>query len=146
MRQYAADEVLITWTGLDLNEGLVPGSFLAFRRNSPNYTYRPNGMGGRVRIRNSDTSGEVDLQIINGSKLHQRLCQIALADYLTAALTGPMLIQDLSTKERWVLRGAGLLTEPDDQRAIIQMPIVWTWSFTSIQHQPNASNNNVIGS
>lgn len=146
MRQYAAEDVLISWTGLDLREGLVPGSFLVFRRSSPNYTYRQNGMGGRIRIRNTDKSGELDLQILNGSKTHQRLCQLALADYLTAAITGPMVIQDLSTKERWVLRGAGLVTEPDDQRAIVQVPIVWTWNFTSIQHQPNASNQNVVGS
>jgi len=146
MRQYVPGEVQISWFGLDLTEGLSQGSFLKFRRNKSTWTWLPNGLGGGVRMHTKDRSGEVDLEIETASRTHQELLTLASADNITGHITGPMIISDLNTRERFSLRGAFILTEPDEQRSNQSLPITWTWAFISINHSPNLRDLNVVGS
>ena len=145
MRQYASDEVLVTWSGLDLTPGLAAGSFMVPRRTRRTWEQRDNGVGGTIRLFNPSRSGEVDIVVDQESKVHQQLVALAAVDRLTKAIQAPLVVVDRNTKETFVFTNAYLVTEPDEQRATASVEITWTFGFTTIEHQPNLSDQNVVG-
>jgi hypothetical protein len=145
MRQYASDKVVVSWTGLDLTPGLAEGSFVVIRRNVPTWTQRDNGVGGTIRLFNPSRSGEVDLLLDTESKTHQQLLILASVDRLTKAIQAPLIVFDGNTRETFVFTNAYLMTEPDEQRATTSVEVTWTFAFTTIEHVPNPSDQNVVG-
>lgn len=146
MRQYSSDLVAVSWSGVSLEEGLAEGSFLVIRRNRPAWSQRANGLGGTIRLYNPDRSGELDLLINTESQTHQRLLALAITDRLSRTVQGPIFVRDLNTGEAIVLTNAYITTEPDEQRATASVEVTWTFAFTSIEHAPNTSDRNVVGS
>lgn len=145
MRNYGSDQVLVSWNFIDFTEGFAEGSFLVFRRNSETWKQRANGLGGAIRLYNPDRSGEVDLTINPESQTHQKLIVAANIDRVLRSVQGAMQVTDRNTNEVFVLTGAYIKTEPDEQRATTPVDIAWTFAFTSINHIPNLSNRNAVG-
>ena len=145
MRNYSSDEVVVSWFGLDLTPGLAEGSFIVPRRNAPTWTQRDNGVGGTIRLFNPSRSGEVDILLSSESKQHQKLVLLAASDRLFKATQAPLVVSDRNTKERFLFTNAYITTEPDEQRATTSGDVTWTFAFTTIEHQPNLGDNNLVG-
>ncbi len=146
MRQYSSDEIVASWSGIRLEEGFADGSFMVPRRNSPTWRQRSNGLGGTIRLYNPDRSGEVDFTIDTESKVHQRLVALAQLDRLTRSVQLPLVVKDNNTGESFIFTNAYIVTEPDEQRATSSVEITWTFAFTTIDHVPNFSDRNAVGS
>jgi len=146
VRQYSSEEVVASWQFIGLEEGFAEGSFLVPRRKVPTWTQRSNGVGGTIRLFNPDRSGELDILINTESKTHQRLIALAATDRLTRSVQGPLVMRDLNTGEVFVFTNAYITTEPDEQRATSSVEITWTFGFTSVEHTPNFSDRNAVGS
>lgn len=145
MRQYSSDRIVVSWSGLSLDEGLAEGSFFVPRRTRPSWTQRQNGLGGTIRLYHPDRSGEVDFLINTESRTHSALLALATADRFTRVVKGPLVVRDLNTQEVFVFTGAYLTTEPDEQRATTSVEVSWTFAFTSIEHTPAVPSLNTVG-
>ena len=145
MRQYSFDRISLSWTGLDLTPGLAEGTSVTIRLTNPTWTQRFDGLGGTIRLFNADRSGECDILVNSESKTHQQLLALALSDRLTRAIQAPLYMKDSSTKERFLMTNAYLLTTPDEIRANTSVDVTWTFAYTSFDHQPNVGNNNLVG-
>lgn len=145
MRQYSADQVAITWFGVDLGEGLARGTFLQVSRNAETWTQKPNGMGGVVRMYNPDLSGSAALTLDAESYTHQALVTVATADRITRAAVGPMVVTDLSTREVIVLSNAYIATVPNIQKGTQPTALTWRFNFEAVISQSFGFNNNRVG-
>ena len=145
MRQYSSDRVVVSWSGLALDEGLAEGSFFVPRRNRPSWTQRSNGHGGTIRIYNPDRSGEVDFLINTESRTHSALLALATVDRFTRIIQGPLVVRDLNTQEVFVFTNAYITTEPDEQRATTSVEVNWTFAYTSQEHTPAVPTLNTVG-
>lgn len=145
MRQYSADQVKVSWFGIDLGEGLASGTFLQITRNAPTWTQKSNGVGGVVRLFNPDLSGSASLQIDAESKTHQALVTVATADRLSRSIIGPMVITDTSTREVVLCNNSYISTVPNIQKGTQSTVLSWVFNFEAVVNQSFGFDQNVVG-
>jgi hypothetical protein len=148
MRQYSADQVDITWKGLDFREGLATGTFITETRNAPSWTMKPQGPGGKmIRVYNPNRSGAVSVVIDQESKLHRQLRTIAKADRnpATRNQVAAMIMADASSKDRTTYKNAYIVTDPDESRGIESGTFTWSFHFETIERDDNEDPSNLVG-
>lgn len=145
MRQYSADQIKVSWFGIDLGEGLAFGTFLQITRNAPTWTQKPNGVGGVVRMFNPDLSGSASLQIDAESKTNQALTTVATGDRLSRSIIGPLVITDKSTREVVVCNNAYISTVPNIQKGTQSTVLSWVFNFETVINQAFGFDRNVVG-
>lgn len=145
MRQYAADQVTVGFTGVDLTPGLASGSFIQEGQPPQAWRVRPNGVGGIVYSFHPNTSGTVTLQIDGASVQHATLLALYNADRATKSIVGVLYVYDSSNKETAIYSKARILGRPPVQKASTATVHAWTFGFESSLVQVLAPNRNVVG-
>ena len=145
MRQYAADQVTVGFTGIDLTDGLAVGSFIQEAPPPAAWRVRPNGVGGIVYSYHPNTSGTLTLQIDGSSTEHATLLGLYNADRATKSIVGVLYVYDASNKETAIYTKARILARPPVQKATTATVHAWTFGFESSFVQVLAPNRNVVG-
>ena len=117
MRQYQMDRCELTWATINLKEGVARQTWLQEARAEATWTMIQTGMGDVVRNFMPGTSGTLTLPIVQTSKVHKRLYDIASLDRQTRIQVYPMILTDPSS-EIFTYVNTFILTEPDEARAM----------------------------
>lgn len=145
MRQYSSDLVELSWSGLDLAEGLATGTFVQEAINTPKFNQKPTGRGKIVRIYNPDKSGTVTITVDQESQVHQQLKALSAEDDLSRNIVAPMVMFDGSTKEAITYTNAYISVDPDESRGTESATFAWVFNFERRQAIPNPTNQNAVG-
>ncbi len=161
MRQYAADQVRVSWTtiatpatapagrvspGLDLTPGLAQGTFIQERRNVDTWNQKPNGVGGVVHLFNPNKSGELTLLIDGSSRTHQELITLHNADLITRSIVGPLVVRDLNTREVNFFNKARIKTMAPLSKGTTATVYSWIFLYELAVRQSFGFDNNLVGS
>lgn len=146
MRQYAVDNVKVSFTGLDISPGLAPGTSIQEGAVPAAFRVKPNGVGGIVYTAHPDRSGTISAQIVGTSKVHSQLLALYNADLLTKSIVGVLLITDNNNGEKAVFTKARILGRPPLQKGTQLTVYSWVWGFERSVVQSFQPNKNVVGS
>lgn len=150
MRQHSPDLIEITWALLglapiDFKPGLAEGAHIIPKRNAPNWTQLPDGVGGILRMRNPDRSGTLTINIDQESRTHQELITASNADDITLSITGPIVERDGNTRKVTTWTKAYIIVIPDVPRGTTSGIAAWVFNFESVFEQPFDFNANLVG-
>lgn len=144
-RQYSFDRVQASWATLDIKEGAAAGSNLQEARTSPNWSMKPTGTGGIVRVYNPDKSGTLTVTVDLESKLHQQLLGIAQLDEVNRNQVFPFVVTDDSSGQITTYVNAFLLGTPDESRGTEAGTVAWVWGYERKQPIPSSGTANLVG-
>ncbi len=145
MRQYSSDRVKVSFFGVDLTEGLASGTFLQEAHGSSAWSFKPNGLGGIVRMFDPNRSGQLSLQVDAESRTNQVLITFHNADLITRSVAGPLIVNDLSTREITYYNKAFILNHPNNQKATTSTVLTWSFGYERFIRQGFGFDNNVVG-
>ncbi len=145
MREYAVDNVKVSFTGLDLSPGLAEGTSIQEGPVPQAFRIKPNGVGGIVYTAHPDRSGTISIQISSSSKVHSQLLALYNADLLTKSIVGVLLITDKTNGEVAVFTKARILGRPSLQKGTQLTIYSWVFGFERSFVQSLAPDRNVVG-
>lgn len=148
MRQYAIDNIELSWLGLDFKDGLAAGTSVQEARNAPTFTMKPAGAVSKiVRVHNPDRSGTVTITVDQESQLHQDLLALANSERnpATRDKVGNMVLRDLSAGEEITWKNAFITTIPDRSRAVESTTFGWVFGFEDFTNEAVETLANVVG-
>ena len=149
MRQYSADQVELSWNGLDFKSGLAAGTFITESLNGGGFSMTPAGAVPTVtRTLDVDKSGSVSIVVDQTSTLHQQLLIIARSDRNPATRTqvDTMKLKDTSSGETCDWVNAHIQIKSAMSRGTEAQTFTWVFNFESWTEGPTASNTtNVVG-
>lgn len=145
MRQYAADQVKVSFTGLDITPGLSEGTFIQEGPPPQLWKVKKNGVGGIVYTFHPGQSGTVSLQILSSSKVHAQLLAIFNSDRLTKSIVGVLLVTDLNTLDVITWTKARILGRPAYQKGVQLTTYSWIFGFENSVTQIFDPDRNVVG-
>jgi len=147
MRQYSADQVSVAWLfSGDLSRGLAAGSFIQEQRDNDTWKFKPDGVGGIIRMFNKNRSGNLTLLLDRESQEHQILQTIHNADRVLQLFVGPLTVTNENTKEYSLFNQASIVVDPPLQLGVGPSVVAWNFKFQSMITQSFGFNNNVVGS
>lgn len=133
-----------SWAGIDIKNSTDTGMSISMARAQPRHTFKTNGAGKVIKIRQPDDSGVLTCTLDWSSPAHTLL--MAQIELETVAV---FVLYDGNTKRRWYFQNATLVTDPDFQLGTDTAPFSWAWQFEKMDYQPGAETNinaNVVGS
>ena len=150
MRQYSADQVEISWQGLDFNEGLATGTFQQEAQNTPKYSTKVGkSRNSQYRTRSTDRSGTNTLLVDMESQLHQDLVALSNTDDDpgTATIVGKMTVKDLSTGEIMEYENSFIQTDADQSKSTEPGTASWVFAYGLRTKKPvdSSQNTNLVG-
>jgi hypothetical protein len=148
VRQFASDQIKISWLGIpDWETGLAVGTNVQEQRNTPrNFSYKPNGYGGVVPLFNPDLSGALVMTFNRESAEHARLVTFSNLDLGTRSIIAPMLITDKNTQNAVAFNGARLAGRVAYSTGTNSPPAPWVFVFAQAVEQVFGFDNNLVGS
>jgi hypothetical protein len=98
LKEYDPKQVIITWDGINLNEGIAEGTFIVVARTEKTFSLNVGGDGGVTRVKNNNKSGQAAVTIRMGSATNDKLNDRATDEEKDDPVThvAPLLIQDFS--------------------------------------------------
>lgn len=145
MRQYAADQVKVSFTGLDITPGLSEGTFIQEGAVPQLWKVKKNGVGGIVYTFHPGQEGTVSMQILASSKVHTQLLAIFNSDRLTKSIVGVLLATDLNTLDVITWTKARILGRPPWQKGVQLSTYSWVFGFENSITQVFDPDRNVVG-
>lgn len=145
MREYAVDNVKVSFFGLDLSPGLAEGTSIQEGPVPQAFRIKPNGMGGIVYTAHPDRSGTMSVQIVSSSKVHSQLLALYNADLLLKSVVGVLLITDKTNGEVAVYSKSRILGRPSLQKGTQLTIYSWIFGFERSLVQSFDPNRNVVG-
>jgi hypothetical protein len=96
LKEYDPTNVIISWDGVTLNEGIAEGTFVTIARTTRTFTHNTGGDGGTTRVKGNDRTGTATITLRMGSATNQVLAQKALDEELDPPVphVAPLLIKD----------------------------------------------------
>lgn len=96
LKEYDPKNVIITWDGVTLNEGIAEGTFVAIARTTRTWTHNTGGDGGTTRVKGNDRTGTATLTLRMGSATNEALASRAQDEELDPPVShvAPLLIKD----------------------------------------------------
>lgn len=134
MQQYSADQVELTWLGINFKPGLATGTFIQEARATPGFTQKPAGAVSTVtRVGSPDKSGTVTVLVDMEHLLHQQLKAVANRDANPTTrgqnTVGDMVLVDSSNGEQITWVNAYIQTLPDRSRGVEGGVAAWVFFF-----------------
>lgn len=141
LKEYDPKEVIITWSGVPLNDGIVDGTFVVVKRNVPLWRLVKGGDGEGARIRTKNHSGTIQVTTRGGSEIHQLLAAIANADALSGVIVAPLLVLDFSGRTLHAANRAFIQDFPEDTFSTQEEPRTWIWECDALFMFPGGSRD-----
>lgn len=117
LKDYNPKEVIITWDGILLNEGIAEGTFVTAGRTERVFSMNVGGDGGVTRVRNNNKSGTVGVTTRMGSRTVELLATRIKDEESGVPHVGALLIQDFSGNTLHSAEQAFTEGWPDDEFA-----------------------------
>ncbi len=73
LKEYDPKQVIITWDGVAMNEGIAEGTFITIARNTRTWTISVGGDGGATRVHSNDRSVTITVTLRMGSATSESL-------------------------------------------------------------------------
>jgi len=98
LKEYDPKEVIITWDGVNLHDGIASGTFVTVARTNRTFSHNVGGDGGATRVRSNDRSAAVTVTLRVGSDTNNALASRAADEELDPPVphVAALLIQDFS--------------------------------------------------
>lgn len=146
MRQYASDQIKVSWFLLSLEDGLARGTFIRESRNNVSWTYKPDGLGDVIPMFNPTSSGTLTLSIDRESKQHTQLVTLANADLASRSVVAPMMITDKNSGNVALFNKVRIESMPNYLAGSGPSVVPWVFLYAQAVSQTFGFNNNVVGS
>ena len=129
LKEYDPKQVVATWDGIDLNKGIVEGTFITIARTTRTFTINVGGDGGGTRVKSNDRSVTITLTLRAGSETNGQLSDRVADEELPNPVThvAPLMIKDLSGNTLHKAPQAFPDGPPDDEFATEEGEIEWTF-------------------
>ncbi len=142
LQEYDPAQVVATWSGIPLTNGIVEGTFLLVKRNTPLTKLHKGGDGEGARVFTKDHSGTLQVTLRNGSKTSLALAAITNTDMLTGAIVAPLLILDFSGRTLHAMNRTWVQTFPEDSfSANTEESRVWVFECDHMFNFPGGSRD-----
>lgn len=141
LKEYDPKEVVITWSGVPLNAGIIDGTFLKVRRNVPMWKLHKGGDGEGARVRASNHSGTLEVTTRNGSEIHQILASLANTDLITGVVVAPLLVMDFSGRTLHAGNRTFIQNMPEDIFATTEESRTWIFEADDLFMFPGGSRD-----
>lgn len=145
MRQYAADQIKVALTGLDLTPGLSAGTFVQEGPVPQSWRIKPNGVGGIVYTFHPGLSGTVGVTLDASSKEHAQMLALYNADRATKSIVGWLRVVDAVRREQCLWTKARILTRPPYSAGTKMPTFTWTIGFETSNVAVLDLDGNVVG-
>lgn len=98
LKEYNPKEVIISWDGVNMNEGIASGTFVTLARTTRTFSQNTGGDGGTTRVRSNDQSASVTVTLRAGSETNEKLSNRATDEELDPPTphVAALLVQDFS--------------------------------------------------
>lgn len=98
LKEYDPKNVIISWDGVTLNEGIAEGTFVTVARTTRTWTHNTGGDGGTTRVKGNDRTGTTTLTLRAGSVTNDVLAEKAQDEELDPQVShvAPLLIKDFN--------------------------------------------------
>ena len=128
LKEYDPKQVIITWDGINLNEGIAEGTFITVARTERTFSLNVGGDGGVTRVRNNNKSGQVTCTLRMGSLTNDALKDRVKDEEDDSATThvAALKIEDFSGRTLHSSEQAFLDGFPDDEFATEEGNRDWT--------------------
>lgn len=141
LREYDPTKIIISWSGIPLNDGIIDGTFLVVKRNEDLWKLKKGGDGEGARIRTTNHSGQVAVTMRSGSPIHQVLSSLANLDFLTGSVVAPLLMLDFLGATVHAGNRAYIKTIPPDSRSTREEPRTWIFECDDLFMFPGGNKN-----
>lgn len=112
LRPYAPKDVVVSWNGIPIT-GFAEGTFVTMKRSSESKKKSVGGQGDVCITMNADTSGEVELTLMQSSPANGLLAAALHAEELLKVPTvGVLLVSDPSGAVLGLSKNAFLMSFP----------------------------------
>lgn len=143
MDQFWMDRCHLAWGNgtIELKEGVARNTWLQEARDFATWTQLVTGMGYVVRNFQPGTSGVLTVQIVQTSRTHKRLYDMAQLDIQSRTNVFPMVLFDEASGKTVTYSNAYILTVPDESYAMEAGIFPWSFGFEAkLVVQPNVLN------
>ena len=139
LKEYDPKDVVITWDGVLLNEGIADGTFITVTRNERTFALSVGGDGGSTRVRNNNRSGLVTVTLRMGSETNAQLSDKVKDEESGTPHVAPLLVQDFSGNTLHSSEQAFLDGFPDDSMGTEEGTREWTLLCPILSMDPRGS-------
>ena len=129
LKEYDPKQVTITWDGIDLNKGIIAGTFITVARNTRTFSINVGADGGGTRIRSNDRSAVITLSLRKGSETNGLLSDRLRNEELPnpVGTVKALTIKDLTGNTLHSTPQAFLDGPPDDAFGNEEETVEWTF-------------------
>lgn len=119
LRTYDPDQVSASWSlrvgdAIDLTEGLIDGpGAIVDAKDAPAWTRRSDRNSNMVRNRSRKKGGTVTFTYAAESEIQDTLTPLVIADGVTGAMVGDIVVKDLNGSTIMTYIGAFIENDPD---------------------------------
>ena len=145
MRQYAADQIEVAFTGLSLTGGLSQGTFVQEGPVPPPWRQKGNGVGGVVYTFHPDRHSVVNVTLDASSREHAQMLAFYSADLATKSVVGWLRVHDTLRNEQCLWTKARILTRPPYAAGVRMPTYTWIIGFEKSFVQVIGLDRNVVG-
>ena len=117
LKEYDPKQVVVSWDGVTLNEGIADGTFVSVTRTERVFALSVGGDGGTTRVRQNNQSGTVTVTLRAGSATNELLSVKVQDEETGTSHVGPLLVKDFSGNTLHESEQAFLEGFPDDAMA-----------------------------
>ena len=142
LKKYDPKEVIFTWRGITLNEGIVDGTFITANRNERNASMSTGADGRSTMVINNNRSGTITLVLRAGSNTNDTLANIVGLDEssLGQKSVGAIEVRDFSGNTLVFDEEAFLDGPPDVEFANEEGENTWTFICPDVNIGARGSN------
>lgn len=106
---YAADQVIVTWNGININ-GFSDDTFVEVERDEDGFTTVTGALGDVTRARQLNRTGKITITLLAHAPVNAELAALAQEDEDFGGGYGPIQVKDLTNRmladgaEAWVMK------------------------------------------
>ncbi len=141
LKNYDPKQVIVTWKGEQLNNGIADGTFVAMARTNRSFSLNVGGDGGGTRVRSNNRSGTVTLTLRMGSETNAFLSDKLRDEEADPPIpqVGPLEVKDFSGNTLHESPQAFLEGFPDDALATEEGNREWVFLCLELNMDPRGS-------
>ena len=141
LRKYDPKQVVLTWDGITLNDGIAEGTFILVSRHNPRNSINVGADGGATKVVNNDRSAIGTLTVRKGSAVNSLLTDRLADEELENPVdhTTAMACQDFSGNSKFDSPKAFLQGFPDSDFASEETNSEWVFICHDMTMEPRGS-------
>lgn len=143
LKEYDPKQVIITWDGINLNDGIAEGTFVTISRTERTFNLNVGGDGGSTRVKNNNKSGQVVCTIRKGSVTNGLLSDRVIDEEKDDPVThvAPLTIKDFSGNTLHSAEQAFLDGPADDEFGTDEGNLDWTLVCPVLRMDPRGNKD-----